>query len=186
MNRREFVEATVAAGAAVGLISVPAQAADGLQMSRLPVVFDPRYSDARVFSQAFRNLGASVFAAGSVDVVGLWRTQLRAAHPRAIAGLTTHSDLEIVQACAAEIGLKLKCEIFHDCRGRSTVQHRIVRGGSGRLIRELGDAGAAWPAAVARAMSAPVASDLSQIRVPELHAPKAADHPGTLVSWLLA
>jgi hypothetical protein len=185
MNRREFVEATVAAGAAVGLISVPSQASE-LEVSGLYAVFDPRYSDARVFSETFRSLGGSVFAAGPSDVVGLWRTQLRSARPRAIAGLTTHSDLEIVQACAAEIGLKLKCEIFHDSRGRSTVHHRIARGGSAYLVREIGASGAMWPAAVARTMPSTIAAQSTSILAPDLSAPKAADHPGTLVSWLLA
>lgn len=185
MNRREFVEGTIVAGAALGLSSLPSQAATGTKTAGLHVVFDPRYSDAQIFSQTFQALGAAVFAAGPIDVVGLWRTQLHAARPRAIAGLTTHSDLEIVQACAAEIGLKLKCEIFHDSRGRSTVQHRIARGGSEHLVRELGESGAAWPAAVARVISATV-PDRSLTSFPRLSAPKAADHPGTLVSWLLA
>jgi hypothetical protein len=82
--------------------------------------------------------------------------------------------------------LKLKCEIFHDSRGRATVQHRIVHGSSAILVRELGEAGVAWPAAVARALVSPNASELSLAQVPELWAPKSADHPGTLVSWLLA
>jgi hypothetical protein len=184
MNRREFVEATVAAGAALGLVPVQAHAA-GPRASGLRVVFDPRYSDAQAFSRAFRDLGITALAAGPIDVVGLWRTQLRAARPTAIAGLTTHSDLEIVQACAAEIGLKLKCEIFHDSRGRSTVHHRIVQGASAPLIRELAESGAGWPAAVARALAFAEAPDFSLAQIPELRAPKAADHPGTLVSWLL-
>jgi hypothetical protein len=185
MNRREFVEATVAAGAALGLVPVQAHAA-GPRASGLRVVFDPRYSDAQAFSRAFRDLGITALAAGPIDVVGLWRTQLRAARPTAIAGLTTHSDLEIVQACAAEIGLKLKCEIFHDSRGRSTVHHRIARGGSAYLVREIGASGAMWPAAVARTMPSTIAAQSTSILAPDLSAPKAADHPGTLVSWLLA
>jgi hypothetical protein len=100
MNRREFVEATVAAGAALGLVPAQSHAA-GPRVSGLRVVFDPRYSDAQAFSRTFRDLGVAVFAAGPIDVLGLWRTQLRSARPGAIAGLTTHSDLEIVQACAS-------------------------------------------------------------------------------------
>lgn len=186
MNRREFVEATAAAGAALGLGSMPARGATGIQTSGLRVVFDPRYSDARAFSQAFRSLGTAVFASGPADVVGLWRTQLRSPDARAIAGLTTHSDLEILQACAVEIGLKLKCEIFHDSRGRSTVEHRIVQGASAVLIQELDESSAAWPAAVARAMVSPAASNLAFTPALRLQAPKSTDHPGTLVSWLLA
>jgi hypothetical protein len=185
MNRREFVQSTVVASAALGMGSLSSQAAASVSASGVSVVFDPRYSDARAFSQTFERLGASSFAVGPVDVVALWRSHLRVMRPRAIAGLTTHSDLEVVRECASEIGLKLQCEIFHDSRGRETVQHRITRGGSATLIRQLARSGAAWPAALASVMT-DGSSEWATISAPVLSAPKAADHPGTLVSWLLA
>src|SRR5690606_3309371 len=184
MNRREVVQSAVIAGAALGMGPMSSQAAPRLTASGVSVVFDPRYGDARAFSQAFAKLGASTFAVGPVDAVALWRSQLSVLRPRAIAGLTTHSDLEVVRGCASEIGLRLQCEIFHDSRGRTTVQHRITRGGSAALIRELAASGSAWPSAIAGAMTAGT-SEWASMPAPVLSAPKAADHPGTLVSWLL-
>jgi hypothetical protein len=185
MNRREFVQSAMIAGAAFGMGPLSSVAAPGVSAAGVSVIFDPRYSDARAFSQTFHELGASTFAVGPVDVVALWRSQLLALRPRAIVGLTTHSDLELVRGCANEIGLKLQCEIFHDSRGRSTVEHRITRGGSAALIRGLAASGTAWPAALASVMSEG-SSEWASKPAPLLSAPKAADHPGTLVSWLLA
>lgn len=179
MNRRTFVKTGIAAAAATG---IPAAYAATL----LPTVvfFDPRYSDSRRFAEPLVALGAAAIST-EADLVLQWSTRFASTQPLRLAGLTTHSDRLIIEHCAHDARLRMRAEIFHDCRGATTVTHVLHQCGED-LTLALGTSGTDWPVAVAHSLAYPQESARrSPVRL-ATRAARAADHPGTLVSWLIA
>lgn len=178
MDRRTFVKTGIAVAAAA---SIPAAHA----ATMMPVVFfDPRYSDSRRFAEALVALGATPIST-EVDLVHLWSTRFASATPLRLAGLTPHSDRLIIERCARDARLRMRAEIFHDCRNATTVTHVLHQCGED-LTLALDTSGTDWPAAVAHSLAYPVdAARRSPVRL-ATRAARAPDHPGTLVSWLIA
>lgn len=182
VDRRTFVKLGIAAATAAGIPS-----ADARPDEWLLVFFDGRYSDSRRFAGAFGSSRVERFDT-ACDVAYLWYSRLRARaqdHAVRLAGLTTHSDLFVLERCAADARMKLRFEAFHDCRGASTLTHWLNRGDE-RSAVALSTGGADWPDVLAHS----ILEDAGLQR----HSPlrmataveRAADHPGTLVSWLIA
>ena len=181
MDRRTFTKLSVATAAAA---SLPVAAATVPEPQL--VFFDGRYGDCRRFAAAF---GMCERFDTAHDVAHLWYSQLRDRARREtlrIAGLTTHSDLFILERCAAEAKLELRFETFHDCRGTSTITHSLGKGCGRSAAHALRLAGTEWPTALAQVIAANLDHDsFAPLRLTTTAA-RAADHPGTLVSWLIA
>jgi len=79
------------------------------------VLYEPRYAASRDFARSLAKRGARAFSTQD-DVVGLWRGVLGdcldCGEPR-IAGLTLHSDLEVMRACARDRKLRVLRESLH-------------------------------------------------------------------------
>jgi hypothetical protein len=125
------------------------------------------------------------------DLASQWRRLLLAGLQRRerpkLSGMTPHSDLVLMNECAAEWNLKLHYEGIHDCRGRETVTHSVRH----RLMTEdklsprLATAGIGWASTVARSLcEIQPQSALWHERIISGQAPRSQDNPGTLVSWL--
>lgn len=182
LDRRTFVKLGLATAATVNIASAEARADEPLL-----VFCDGRYSDSRRFAESFVSPGVERFDTAS-DVAHLWYSQLSSrAQNRSVrmTGLTTHSDLFVLERCAADARMKLRFEAFHDCRGASTVTHLLNRGDD-RSAFALTTAGNDWPAVLAHS----VLEDAGLQRTSPLRlttaVARASDHPGTLVSWLIA
>jgi hypothetical protein len=185
MDRRRFLKVSAATAAAIS-------AAHWIALTKPPatVLFDSRYSDARLFGRASEQQGAMAMPVER-NVVAQWfavvapRAVFRGAR---IAGLTVHSDLELLQACGAEVGLALRREAFHDSRARSTLNHRIATGADAQGIQPLHQADMPWPIAMAGwHMGSEESTPVGSLGTWFGQSPYAVDdHPGTLVSWLLA
>ena len=124
----------------------------------IAVIYDARYADARAFAAALQPRGATLVSTRG-DSAGIWYGDFgrHIRHSRGlVAGLTTYADLVIAQGCCREFGLRLVYEGAHDARGSDRVAHRYRQAGA-----KSGTAGDAI-------------------------GPRSPDHPGYLVSWLLA
>jgi hypothetical protein len=182
LDRRTFVKLGLAAATTAGIASAEARATESLL-----VFFDGRYSDSRRFAESFASLGVERFDTAS-DMAQLWYSQLRSqvqARPLRMTGLTAHSDLFVLERCAADARMKLRFEAFHDCRGAATVTHWLNRGDDTSAL-VLTNAGTEWPAVLGHS----ILEDAGLQRLPPLRLTtggvRASDHPGTLVSWLIA
>lgn len=69
------------------------------------IIFDERYEASLRFARDWQQRGANRFVSQD-DVVRLWRNSLQ--EYRSIRGLTTHSDAEVLRACAAERRLTVR------------------------------------------------------------------------------
>ena len=203
MDKRRFITAVLStAAAAAAARSAPVRAAGAHAANRgdfateprrpgiAAVIYDERYSDAREFASALESAGATAFASAQ-DPVPLWYRQLapRSAREDArFAGLTPHSDLSLLAQCAAAHDLALLYEGVHDCRWASTVSHSLrARGGlTDVAATAVFGAGPRWPGALAAALHAAVLAGVWARPLEARHsAPRAIDHPGTLVSWVI-
>jgi hypothetical protein len=184
LDRRTFVKLGLAAATttAASIVSAEARAAESLL-----VFFDGRYSDSRRFAESFASSGVERFDTAS-DVAQLWYSRLRSqaqTRPLRMTGLTAHSDLFVLERCAADARMKLRFEAFHDCRGAETVTHWLNQGDE-RSAFALVTAGNDWPAVLAHSVLEDAGLQRqSPLRLTTTIA-RAADHPGTLVSWLIA
>jgi hypothetical protein len=132
MRRRRFIETVGAVTAASGLwwvmprdswIHAGTSKAHAVQPIRF-FVYDERYPDARQAALEQESAGARVLAT-SGETVTLWREHIAAAAskgPVRIAGLTQHSDFEIVRSLASLHRLRILQQ-----------EHRIARARSGAL-----------------------------------------------------
>jgi len=182
MDRRTFVKIGLATAAAQTIPSAYA-----IPATPTVVFFDPRYSDSQRFAATFCALGGEQVSTER-NLVQLWYAGLQArakGKQLRLAGLTTHSDFLVVERCALDERLRVRHTIVHDCRGATTVTHFLNRS-SEAMARALGTADTQWPAAVARSLADD--SEVSAIapRRISMNTARAADHPGTLVSWLIA
>lgn len=155
------------------------------------VVFNDRYADARRFAAA---LGTDAIPTLPVsgDPATLWYgalSQLIADGKRRIAGMGTSMDLFILETLARDTGLRVRFRACHDCRGRRCLTHSFhTQSRDPPVARAVEFAGAGWPLALAASLSqSEVTANLplnhSQLCTTVERSP---DHPGMLVSWVLA
>jgi hypothetical protein len=102
-----------------------------------------------------------------------------------IAGMSTEADFLIARGCAREIGLLPLFEAAHDARGSHLVRHRLrfLRGAAPSLGP---DADPASPTGLAALLMRIDGSGRGEATAADYVGPRSADHPGYLVSWLLA
>jgi hypothetical protein len=150
------------------------------------VVFNERYSDAWLFAQALRAQGVPLMPiAGDAGTLwyGVLRAQVLSGRAR-FAGMGTPMDLMILESLGREADLRVRFRAHHDARGRKTLTHSIS--GTRAISRSEGPSLAAelgaqdWPARLAAALPR-AASGLIATNIQ-----RSADHPGMLVSWVLA
>ena len=196
--RRDVVKLTgVAAAAAAFMAPItkalgktsPAPAADPAPIDA--VLVDLRYPDSRVFADELAARGAKVFSTDG-DLGHLWRGELGALYARGgvrVAGLTPHSDLFLSVALANETGTKAVCsfEGWHDCRGSETLRHTLEGGATTRgLGAELDGAGPGWAKALAHRVADAAAAGRPYVKDSSVTGTaRTADHPGTLISWVI-
>jgi hypothetical protein len=181
LDRRTFVKLGLAAATTASVASAKVGA------GALLVFFDGRYSDSRRFAESFASSGVERFDTAS-DVAQLWYSRLSSQaqnRPLRMTGLTAHSDLSVLERCAADARMKLRFEAFHDCRGAATITHWL-RNGDDTSALVLTNAGTDWPALLGHSILEDAGLQrLSPLRLATGGA-RASDHPGTLVSWLIA
>jgi hypothetical protein len=145
------------------------------------------------------------------DSASLWYGALRthlACHGGQVAGFTTDSDFGVSQSCGKELNLKLVYEGAHDCRASAIVTHRLRSGADIREVATVFTEGkACWPQRLARIVcvvpraGSRIFSSMNEFtdRVTRndvanrakwaaaaVKMPRSSDHPGYLMSWLLA
>jgi hypothetical protein len=217
VNRRDFVKratAVIVPAAILGPRFASAVAADELAASPIAspitaVVYDERYTDCRMFTEAFTRAGAVAFATNG-DSASLWYGSLRAhlaQHGGRVAGFTTYSDFSVSQSCGRELNLKLLYEGAHDCRASVNLTHRLPGGDEARdLASAFAEGDGRWPEHLAWVLcdtrhlySRSIAdangfpnnrtTDYSLNRPSRaellVKMPRSGDHPGYLMSWLL-
>jgi len=146
------------------------------------VVYDGRYSDARLFAATARRRGA-VALPSDRDVAGLWYGRLeRGRAAGAVAGLTTYADMMLMEGLAREAGRRMTIRIAHGARGVS-ILHDVERG-TPDMARVLADAERRWPLALWSVFAG--RADPVRAAVSSEPAGRAADHPGLLLSWVVA
>jgi len=192
LDKREFLTGVLAAsavalaprGAAARVLPGAHSRTRGIDC----VLYDARYSDACEFARTLAARGATPLATGQ-DIVPLWYGRLKArGRPQRLAGLTPHSDLVLLAECARELDLALLYQGMHDCRGAGAVTHCLrARGGfADAAAAAVFGAAQRWPVALAAALEA---AALRGVWAPALKArasaPRAADHPGTLSSFVI-
>jgi hypothetical protein len=155
------------------------------------VLVDPRYADSRAFADTLAAQGARVFSVED-DLGHLWRGELGALYAAGgvrVAGLTQHSDLFLSLSLARETGAKAACgfEGWHDCRGSATLRHSVEGGAGARgLAAELDAVGEDWATALAaRVSGAAAAGRPTVVEASTAGGARSADHPGTLISWVI-
>ncbi len=213
MNRREFVQAGMAA-AVVGGVGVVPLSATRLRRkgTRQPVrlaVFDERYGDSRAFGHEAAQLGVPTHAMRG-DITALWFNDLdlRWRHePMAVAGLTTEASLFCLEDLARDHRMRVVFRADHvfDIAG---VVHTVVgpvsmvTGADGVLGR---DGGQDWPLHLTRLMHDAVMdeSPVSTVTVSTPRGQVGGDEPSAprdfqgwwgnepkqlelLVSWIIA
>jgi hypothetical protein len=197
LNKREFIGGAIAlTGSALASDALASDArpraalgCDGSPVTA--VLYDERYGDARAFAAALAGRGASAHCTGQ-DVVAQWYRDVRvlASQPRArIAGLTPQSDLALLQGCAAELRLKLLYEGLHDRRHTDGLVHAVrARGALAHAaVRGLCGAQTEWPAAIAAVLARAASRGewSAWLNVVHSDVAPAADHPGTLATWMI-
>ncbi len=144
------------------------------------VVFNERYSDARLFAQALGMQGIALLPIAG-DAGTLWhgalRRQVLAGRGR-LAGMGTPIDLMILESLGREADLRVRFRAHHDARGRKTLTHSIAGSEGPSPAAELGAPD--WPARLATAFPC-LSAGLFATNIE-----RSADHPGMLVSWVLA
>ena len=191
MIRRDFLkDAVVAGGALVASRLSPAGSFSSWSRrnARIAVVYDERYSDSRRFADAFVERGAAAFQT-SGDSAKLWYGALRkhlVQHGGGLAGLTTVSDLDVLQMSCREVQLKLTYQADHDAR-RSNTLTLLLRAGD--LQQAVAHSRVSWAEALAEELNATPAGDFANRKVRDQartwRIPRSVDHPGYLTSWLL-
>jgi hypothetical protein len=108
-NRREFLQAGLAASALAALI--PAAAAKtSVPVAFHTVLFDQRFADSVLFAEQFSEQGIAVHGMAKGDITPFWRNELAAAWaeaPVALAGMTTEGPLFCLEQLGAQYGLRV-------------------------------------------------------------------------------
>ena len=165
--------------------SVPAPASDDAPPTVATpvfdaVVFNERYSDARLFAQTLGAQGVALMPIAG-DAGTLWYAALREQVVRGrgcLVGMGTPMDLMILECLGREANLQMRLRAQHDARGRKTLTHSISGNDGPSLAVDLGASD--WPARLATALPH-VARGVVTTQME-----RSADHPGMLISWVLA
>jgi hypothetical protein len=213
MNRRDLLKSAGAAilpvailGPRLGTARHPAgPTAMGSRTPVTAVIHDPRYGDCRRFAAACIDQGAVSYALSAHgksshegDSAHLWQTGLRGIlveNNGSVAGFTTVSDFDVSRSCGRELGLKLIYRGSHDSRASANITHRLrTDEDAGEIARAFAGGDPRWAENLARVLfrlGAPgpremVVDPTQRARLFETESPRPVDHPGYLVSWLLA
>ncbi len=187
VNRREFIQHSVAGVVLAGAMPIRSSAA-ATRHSAMPidkVIFDERFADCLSFAIAASRLGATVQSIRG-DISAIWYHDLYYRWKQAsgaIAGLTTHRSLFCLDMFARDAGLRVVHYADHRFRSDGSVDHQVF-GLQGvqqtiRLKRAPN-----WSAEAANlAMRLPAQSQPVGKRADPLIAPAS---PQPLVSWVIA
>ncbi len=108
-NRREFLQATLAASALAAIpLSALAEAAKSLPVHT--VLFDQRFADSVLFAAEFAGQGIATYGMPKGDITPFWRNELStvwAETPASIAGLTDESALFCLEQLGRQHGLRV-------------------------------------------------------------------------------
>ncbi len=190
MTKRGFLASAAASAAAAALTrrATPEATRDALHAFDA-VVFNERYSDARVFAQTLGARGLPMVPIAG-DAGALWyrvlREQVDSGRHR-LVGCGTSIDLLILESLGREAGLRLCFQAQHDARGRKTLTHSIRAEDACRAHLEQELTSSDWPSRLAAALPRAAilqASAAGSVVVTDV--PRSEDHPGMLVSWVLA
>ena len=146
------------------------------------VVFDERYDEAVQFAAELEQAGAVALATRG-EIVTQWRecpTLAERSRRLRIAGLTLHSDFELLRSFSAAMGLRVLHEGRHTRRAGGEVRHSLSCIRNEEFVAACGSA--QWSRQLARAMSNTRPSKSSSARAPD---PPIGFRVGTLTSCLL-
>ena len=191
LKRREFLKtsALVATAASTGILAANAHG-EPLDPAH-PIHFvlvDEELEDSVAFAQELIARGAHAFSVQE-DVGRLWFGELGAAFKagHAIAGLTSHSELLVSAEFARQHGARIRFEGSHDCRGSDVLVHSLRLGRDDRpLSALLASADTAWPRMLASRMPSLSRCDALRDDSCRTTTRRAATHPGSLFSWVIA
>jgi hypothetical protein len=108
-NRREFLQASLAASAFVSLLPASANAV-ATESNFHTVVFDQRFADSVLFAAQFAEQGIAVHGMTKGDITPFWRNELAALWAEApvpLAGMTTEGPLFCLEQLGAQYGLRV-------------------------------------------------------------------------------
>ncbi len=109
-NRREFLQASLAASAFAALVPVSATANTPAPIVFHTVLFDHRFADSVLFAEQFSAQGVSVHGMAKGDITPFWRNELAAIWAEApvpLAGMTTEGPLFCLEQLGAQYGLRV-------------------------------------------------------------------------------
>jgi len=204
VTKRGFIAGAASAAAAVATVAWRPQTRGrdaGTTTAPLDaVVFNERYSDARAFAQVFAKQGILTLPVAG-DAGTLWYGSLKrriVPGTTRIAAMGTPMDLFILETLARDAGLRVRLRLFHDARGAATLSHSVSANEPvPELAGALAPAGARWPESLARALPGlacaargqprgAALSGLDSVKIGGAGAERSHDHPGMLISWILA
>ncbi|MGY0799020.1 hypothetical protein ACW7G0_08210 [Lysobacter sp. A286] len=193
-TRRQFLQGSLATSGLVlassafagpGVASVLGP--PGARLKLQGVVFEPGRTQSAAFAAAARQRLPTFGIDGDITpvwarLVELWRTA-----PAAIAGMTTHTPLLLLEQSARDYGLRVAFRAEHRPMGDGTVAHSLsgppdVIGAFGLAARRERNFGACVARAVVHCPAVPGASDTRSLQTPA-HGHAAE---GPLYSWVLA
>lgn len=190
MNKREFLQfgaglATLAVSATSGAASASGLFGGFLADGCGVAIHDERYPDSMRFARGLPANGASRIPV-QADIVRLWHGKFPEVllQDRAwIGGLTTGSDLALVEACVKSYGFN-SCFIGrHDGRGAAQLVHTLdYHGADFDLAGIFTDE--SWAGRLAESLSVRGLPEGSA-RTATARSSRPAVYPGTLFSWLL-
>ena len=188
MHKRDFLKHSAALLGTAAAVPLRASAGTAGQPIVLTIC-DESSAAARLFASCLATSGARI-CAGARNVIALWGREARAFQtPGAwrIAGMTRYSDFELLKQCAAGERLRPLFECIHDTREPGVLTHVVrARGDATDLCETLVAAKQGWPGTLARRLrSAEFAGGWSSRRRIRIQAASAADHPGTVISFVL-
>lgn len=193
MPSRRQVLSTGTAAAAWGLTGPWHAAASAIPTPAFParpdlVLVDDRFAEARAFAAGLSDMGVTSIATQG-DIGRLWHESVRheAARNRLrIAGMARPAEFFVLETLAREAGLRLIYTGRHEGRCRQQQKH-TVRLASDPAFLIQACRRDSWPHALAAALTR-VPRDTGPMQAAETvqNMPARVDHPGVLVSWLLA
>lgn len=191
LKRREFLKtsALVATAASTGILATNANGEQTDRTNRIHfVLVDEELEDSVAFAQELIARGAHPFSVQD-DIGRLWFGELGAAFKagHAIAGLTSHSELLVSAEFARHHGARIRFEGSHDCRGSDVLVHSLRLGEDDRAMSGLlASADTSWPRLLASRLPNLSMCDALRDDTCRTTTRRAATHPGSLFSWLIA
>jgi len=216
VNRRQFVQGSVAAAAAVAAATPRPFAFPDISLTEEPkmnmykVVFDERFPESRMFGAEAARLGAAVhalrgevpereepvpygpYAASISDATDLWYHDLDhrwRESPAAIAGMTLFSSLFGLQMMAGDAGMRTIYRAHHVLQQNGAVNHEVFGPHAAkRHETELRDSQANWGRTAANIVLAWPEGLVTRAKAQSniADADKRTVGPETLISWIIA